>query len=209
MLFLMYLLFVITYFLSSYACFIIDMTYPNTRIDNLHPNKSLILYQKYLPKVAFNVFVLPIPFFYLISTNFPILYRSLTLYNFIVEIILTYFLTDIIVYIFHRILHSQYFYRNIHYIHHLVRNPIGFSALYAHPLDVYLGNLIPLFLPAYFIMTNIVTFCVWIIIITIDIVTTSHSSYKGISEFYNNHYMLYGCNYGLDIFMDILFRTRI
>jgi len=206
---LIYLLFVITYALSSYVCFIIDMTYSKTRIDGMQANKLLILYQKYLPCVAFNVIVLPIPSIYLVSSTFPIISRSLTIYNFLTEMILTYFLADFLFYILHRILHIQSFYKHIHYIHHRVRNPIGMAALYAHPLEIYMGNIFPLFLPAYLIMTNTFTFCVWMFAIIVETVITSHSSYQNMSEFHDNHHKLYRYNYGLDIFMDRLFGTRI
>jgi methylsterol monooxygenase len=50
---------------------------------------------------------------------------------------------EIVFYYGHRLLHTPYFYKRIHKIHHEWKAPIGLVSLYAHPLEHMIGNLLP------------------------------------------------------------------
>lgn len=49
------------------------------------------------------------------------------------KLVLSSLFFDVLFYGFHRILHTKYFYKRIHKIHHEWKAPIGVIAIYAHP----------------------------------------------------------------------------
>jgi fatty acid hydroxylase domain-containing protein 2 len=49
------------------------------------------------------------------------------------DMLVSYQVFDAVFFFFHRIMHSKYFYKKIHKIHHEWKAPIGVMAVYAHP----------------------------------------------------------------------------
>jgi len=66
---------------------------------------------------------------------------------------------DFINYLLHRLLHLQFFYRNIHSLHHKYRNPSPFAAIAVHPLEFFLNSVIPSTIMAFIIPTH---YYVWL-----------------------------------------------
>ena len=66
----------------------------------------------------------------------------------------------------HRLLHSVYLYRSVHSVHHSVRAPTAFAALYAHPVELLLGNFLPLGLPLIILRPDLLVCCIWLMLAT-------------------------------------------
>ena len=196
-----------SFFIPSTICFFIDI---NSKKENKIANKSrselLYQYSIYLPRVLFNSLILFYPFIYLILSYIKIPDKPLNIPKSIIEIIILLFVTDIIFYTCHYILH-HFCYSSIHKIHHRVKHPIGISAIYMHWFDLYFGNLAPLFIPALLIISNEFVFKLWLFYITGTTVLISHSGFNKISNYHDYHHTHFKYNYGVNIFMDKLFGT--
>ncbi|KAK7254962.1 C-4 methylsterol oxidase [Aureococcus anophagefferens] len=72
------------------------------------------------------------------------------------------FVEEILFYYSHRLLHHPRLYPHIHKIHHQFTHPVGFVALYAHPLEHALSNLLPAVAGALVIKSHCFLFWVWI-----------------------------------------------
>lgn len=89
---------------------------------------------------------------------------------------------DFLFYWIHRTLHNKKLFRKIHYIHHQFLIPRPLSAIYAHPIEFFFGNIFPVTAGAMWISllgspVHIVT--VWIFI-SVRLLETidAHSGYK-------------------------------
>lgn len=67
---------------------------------------------------------------------------------YLLQILFMVFCEDLMFYWSHRTLHTPWFYKNIHKVHHEWYNTICISSEYAHPVEFLIGNLIPLTLGA-------------------------------------------------------------
>ena len=65
------------------------------------------------------------------------------------------FMEDTMFYWSHRLLHHPKIYAKIHKKHHEFNNPVGFISEYAHPLEYVLGNVLPTFIGAKILRSNI------------------------------------------------------
>ena len=50
------------------------------------------------------------------------------------SLLMFYFIFDVIFYSSHRLMHTPFFYKHVHKVHHQWKAPIGFVAINAHPL---------------------------------------------------------------------------
>ncbi|EGG13962.1 sterol desaturase family protein [Cavenderia fasciculata] len=129
-----------------------------------------------------------------------------TVWRFLFDILLCLIGEDFFHYWMHRFFHTPWFYKNIHKEHHYYSAPFGFTASYAHPIEViFLG--IATFAPAMILRPNYITFYSWFIIRQLDAVLT-HSGYDielfpfnllpyyGGVSFHDYHHKEFTCNYG-------------
>ena len=65
------------------------------------------------------------------------------------------FMEDTMFYWSHRLLHHPKLYSKIHKKHHEFNNPVGFISEYAHPLEYVFGNVLPTFIGAKILRSNI------------------------------------------------------
>eukprot|EP01133_Synstelium_polycarpum_P008659 gene8659-10161_t len=113
---------------------------------------------------------------------------------------------DFFHYWLHRFFHTPWFYKNIHKEHHYYTAPFGFTASYAHPVEVvFLGW--ATFAPAFLLRPHYITFYSWFIVRQMDAVFT-HSGYDfelfplnllpfhGGTTFHDYHHKEFTCNYG-------------
>eukprot|EP01132_Coremiostelium_polycephalum_P008005 gene8005-9850_t len=129
-----------------------------------------------------------------------------SVWRFSFDIVLCLIGEDFFHYWMHRFFHTPWFYKNIHKEHHYYSAPFGFTASYAHPVEVvFLG--IATFAPAFIIRPHYLTFYSWFIIRQLDAVFT-HSGYDidifplsilpfyGGTTFHDYHHKEFTCNYG-------------
>lgn len=79
----------------------------------------------------------------------------------------------------HRILHTSWFYRNIHKVHHTYVQQVAICATYAHPVEYMFGNLLPVGLP-FMILRKRVHFYTYLVYLVFRIIETTngHSGYE-------------------------------
>jgi sterol desaturase/sphingolipid hydroxylase (fatty acid hydroxylase superfamily) len=104
--------------------------------------------KKAIKTVCFNTFVL-LPLFLIpnvIANESP--YRldresMPDVFELLSQLVICMLCEDFFFYLSHRLLHNDYFYNKIHKIHHEFNETVTISALYSHPLEFIIGNIIP------------------------------------------------------------------
>ncbi|EFA78465.1 sterol desaturase family protein [Heterostelium album PN500] len=127
-------------------------------------------------------------------------------WRFLFDMLLCLIGEDFFHYWMHRFFHTPWFYKNIHKEHHYYTAPFGFTASYAHPVEVvFLG--LATFAPAFILRPHFITFYSWFILRQLDAVLT-HSGYDielfpfnllptyGGTAFHDYHHKEFTCNYG-------------
>ena len=139
------------YFTASYTFFSLIMFSGYFKVMNWSKIKLAVKtrnvlmsrYKKVIKSVIFNVYVLTIPIYFLDQRYTNKYNNQFILYKETVYFILNLAISEILFYTFHRILHHRLLYKHFHKVHHEFKQPIGISALYTHPVDAVLGNIIP------------------------------------------------------------------
>lgn len=190
-----YLTFLLTFYFTSGLIFINDIYYKKEK-------KKLIQYKNILPVVLKNTFiyipVITIPYEYTCLNNQDLSYIY-SLFRIVSGIILI----DFFFYISHRIMHIPKIYKWSHKLHHIYKEPVCIEALYLHWFDLYIGNIVPIYLPI--IYTNINIHIIYTLIIIANTLL-SHSDL--IDNFHRNHHLYFNCNFGLGYYMDKIFNTK-
>lgn len=117
----------------------------------------------------------------------------------------TFMLEDILFYTFHRLLHSRPFYR-FHKLHHSWTAPIPFEAMYAHPLDHLLVNVVPVFTAPMISGLPWSHMTLWGVMAAIS-GAVSHSGIKVFAQTHDLHHEKQRVNYGVLGLCDRVFGT--
>lgn len=117
------------------------------------------------------------------------------------------FVEDFLFYHFHLFLHIPWFYKNVHMIHHSWRAPVACRALYAHPFEHMLANVIPIFMAGYLVGLKWEYTEYWIAFATINTLL-AHSGYNILSREHDDHHRYVNVNYGTMRLFDWLYGTR-
>jgi methylsterol monooxygenase len=126
-----------------------------------------------------------------------------------VDIVLCAFVEEVVFYSMHRIMHTRYLYERIHKIHHEWVAPIGMVALYAHPVEHVLCNLLPVALGPLLLGSHLYVWWLWLTLATFAAVL----SHSGLDipvlspEFHDLHHRFSKNNYGVLGILDGLFGT--
>lgn len=202
-----YLIFFTSFVFSSSICFFIDYCYPNLRVNKISRKKVLEDYQKMIPVVSKNLLI-SYPIFYLteLYLKFNKDYDDNKLLYIFYWLIVSEILFYSIHYVFHKI---NYLYKNFHSIHHQFNYTYGMSAIYAHPLDLIIANILPTFFLSWIYPPSDNTAKFIIIFSTFYTVIISHGCYKFLDKTHLQHHLYYNKNYGLFIADDIMKTKKI
>ena len=104
------------------------------------------------------------------------------------------FIQETSFYYLHRLLHQGRFYRSIHKIHHYWQAPIAIAAIYCHPIEHFLANLLPVLLGPLVMGSHRSIISIWLIIVHI-VTLNDHSGYHfplmPSPEFHDYHHLKY------------------
>lgn len=117
---------------------------------------------------------------------------------------------EITFYYSHRLLHTKYLYTLIHKKHHEWITPVSVTAIYCHPIEHILSNLLPLFSGVFIMGSHLSTIWLWY---TLAIINTlgDHSGYHlpflPSPEFHYFHHLKFNQCYGVLGLLDRLHGT--
>ena len=188
----------IFYLIDYYKC------YQKIQIDK--EDKTMATYALSLPTVLMNTFVYMIPVALITGYYDDHHHGNFDLLRCLIDIAISMPLIDIFFYLGHRIFHINYLY-GFHKKHHEIIAPVGITAVYMSPIDMYFGNILPLFTPIYLLRSHPITVKIWVLIVLSNTICVAHSGCQSLSEFHDYHHYAFNKNYGTDIFMDRLFGT--
>ena len=195
--------------IGSYTAYL-DLTNKSleNRIQNNDHKKMITTYKKIVPLVSFNLFIslFCLSYFFIKYIEYFNCMYYPDLYSIPKFIFFRYFV-DVPFYFAHKLFHTRYLYK-YHKIHHIIKAPVGISAFYMHPIDFIFGNIIPIFVPFIFLRLDYLTIHLWIILTIFNTVYESHGGFTNLSEFHDIHHKQSRYNFGTNVFMDNLFKTK-
>ena len=209
--FIYFLIFNITYYLSSGLLFLFDYYRILTNYKKQLGSVSEMVsnYKKIWPTVLMNTLIAIWPSILTVGYYETFFSDDFNINELYYILPAGFIFTDIFFYFSHRILHIPILYKLFHKKHHEITAPIGFCAVYMTTFDLYLGNIVPVYLPLYLMKAHPITFKIWMIISTLNTVFLAHSGFKWFAEFHDLHHSSFKKNYGINLFMDRMFGTQI
>ncbi|XP_028839182.1 fatty acid hydroxylase domain-containing protein 2 [Denticeps clupeoides] len=119
-------------------------------------------------------------------------------------------LEEILFYYSHRLFHHPAIYKHVHKIHHEWTAPVGVVALYAHPLEHVLSNMLPALVGPVLLRSHLSTTCLWFTLALL-VTTISHCGYHlpflPSPEFHDFHHLKFNQCYGVLGVLDRLHGT--
>jgi len=119
---------------------------------------------------------------------------------------------EVLFYYFHRMLHYPPIYKRIHKKHHTWVSPVAIAAIYCHPFEQILSNIIPTMAGPFFLGSHILLLWAWI---GISVLTTliTHSGYHlpflVSAELHDFHHLKFNYNFGVIGLLDKLHGTDV
>lgn len=125
------------------------------------------------------------------------------------DIFICIILREALFYYSHRTLHLPSFYPKIHKVHHRFTAPVALAAQYAHPIEHFVANTLPISLPPMLLHCHIVTFWIFLAFELLE-TTTVHSGYdflRGVAKKHDAHHEKFMVNFGALGLLDWLHGT--
>jgi sterol desaturase/sphingolipid hydroxylase (fatty acid hydroxylase superfamily) len=94
----------------------------------------------------------------------------------IMEVVFHFAVNDVVFYFAHGLLHTPFFYKRIHKIHHEFKAPIALASEYAHPLEYIFSNVIPGALGPHLLNSHPLVAWLWLIM-GISMTSFHHGGY--------------------------------
>lgn len=165
--------------------------------------------------VNFNQIFVGIPFsmlcFYLLrlrgwneSSQLP------TFHWVIFELIICILMEEIGFYYSHRLFHHRMLYKHFHKMHHEWQSPISITAIYAHPLEHALSNMMPAFLGPLLMGSHVATIWLWVslaLLSTLNAHSGYHLPFFPSPEAHDFHHLKFNQCYGVLGVLDLLHGT--
>jgi sterol desaturase/sphingolipid hydroxylase (fatty acid hydroxylase superfamily) len=147
--------------------------------------------------------VIPIDLLPQVTVSFALYSTHIMLY-----IMIYYVIHSVWFYWIHRLLHVRFFYKHIHYMHHMYRITIPYTAFYCHPLEHSIVNMMSVFIGPVIFPSSLLILKIWIHIGTLNTVYAHFSELRGDTPgFHDLHHLFYRFNYGTGSVMDRIFGT--
>ena len=194
-----------TYWIFSFIGYLLDLKY----LDKGHKNWSR--YTKAVWNVLLNQLFILIPTIYLLKDNIldsVVKSQSDSLFYTIIKIIFIGFITNLLFYTTHYILHTRVAFKLIHYKHHEFIEPIVAGSMYAHPVEYLISNVLAFLIPFIIVGTNSITLLILIFVSTL-FTLHAHCQYK-LNKMKNDHlihHKLFKYNFGFCKYLDIILNT--
>lgn len=207
--FINYLIFNFTFYVTNALLFIIDYfnLFAKYKIQTKDHTEIINMYKNTIGCVMQNTFIYIIPVICLFSVYEINNIEEFSTNKCITDFIICRILLEILFYAAHRILHMKPFYKYIHKKHHEIHAPIGISSAYMTVSELYIGNILPLYLPLLIVNAHPITIKLWMVFTTINTILFAHSGFKFLASAHDYHHLNHNKNYGTDLFMDRIFGT--
>lgn len=156
--------------------------------------------------LTFNIIIslLLIPVIDIIPT---LIYLPNTFYGYLLRWILSFVISDIWLYVTHRMFHTSILYK-YHKMHHIYVNPHGLAGLYVHPLEFILSNHLSMMIPLKIISNQNLLFMETAFVALDILMSHKGKEYNHPSATYHAlHHQYMNCNFGFLYISDLIFST--
>lgn len=180
--------------------------YVLTKADFLRGATLVLCNQALAIPVIFGIyFVLPYTSPDMFSAQLP------TLISMLMHLLIFKGFAELIFYSSHHLLHKEFMFTYIHYIHHTWKAPIALTAIYCHPVEFLLGNVTIIVIPPLVLGSHCFVWWLWAIVSTLDTChghSGWHLPFLGSMEFHDYHHLKGYENMGITGLLDYFFNTN-
>lgn len=212
------------FYLYGFALFLLDMLATEKfRQEYKVQNDVHITVRQYWDALVVSVFnwLLALPYlatlaYYVTPSLQPSLPPIPTTGIFLRDMMMFILVEEALFYASHRLLHHSYFYKTIHKFHHTFTAPFGIAAIYAHPIEHMVSNVIPVSIGSLLMCSHPVTSLIWGILALFNTMTV-HSGYDlstllflfPAPYFHDWHHEKFSENFGAIQLLDYAFGTNV